>query len=134
MMLRRFATSASHLAIRPVAPQLPVVAPTMKAMAGSRRCFSEYEGQHVKDDELVKKSDDWAIEETNFCLGRISFVRYKETDDLARRTQHLMDTQLSKQHTRLRDGTCSDDPPFLPPPLRLPQPWLGQKVDGSWKF
>merc|ERR1719394_420219 len=52
-----------------------------------------------------KKSDDWAIEGTNFCLGRICFPRYKETDDLARRTQYLMDTQLSKQHTRLRDGT-----------------------------
>mmetsp|Transcript_111033 Transcript_111033/g.314240 ORF Transcript_111033/g.314240 Transcript_111033/m.314240 type:complete len:83 (-) Transcript_111033:118-366(-) len=35
----------------------------------------------------------------------MSHVRYKETDDLARRTKHLMDTQLSKQHTRLRDGT-----------------------------
>lgn len=44
-------------------------------------------------------------EETNFCLGRVTFVRFKETDDLARRTQHLMDCQLAKQHTRLRDGT-----------------------------
>merc|ERR1711920_987584 len=70
-----------------------------------RRCFSDYEGMNVTDEQLVKKSDDWAIEETNFCLGRISYVRYKETDDLARRTQHLMDTQLSRQHTRLRDGT-----------------------------
>eukprot|EP00405_Crypthecodinium_cohnii_P017330 CAMPEP_0206446764 /NCGR_PEP_ID=MMETSP0324_2-20121206/16336_1 /ASSEMBLY_ACC=CAM_ASM_000836 /TAXON_ID=2866 /ORGANISM="Crypthecodinium cohnii, Strain Seligo" /LENGTH=96 /DNA_ID=CAMNT_0053915309 /DNA_START=123 /DNA_END=409 /DNA_ORIENTATION=+ len=70
-----------------------------------QRFFSEYEGQTVVDEQLVKKSDDWAIEETNFCLGRMSFVRYKETDDLARRTLHLMDTQLAKQHTRLRDGT-----------------------------
>merc|ERR1719265_131534 len=69
------------------------------------RGFSEYEGQFVTSEQLVKQSDDWAIEETNFCLGRISFVRFKETDDLARRTQHLMDVQLSKQHTRLRDGT-----------------------------
>merc|ERR1711933_409975 len=60
-----------------------------------QRFFSEYEGQNVTDADLVKKSDDWAIEETNFCLGRTSFVRFKETDDLARRTQHL----------RLRDGT-----------------------------
>merc|ERR1712107_853874 len=71
----------------------------------SCRFFSEYEGQNVEDEQLVKKSDDWAIEETNFCLGRTSFVRFKETDDLARRTLHLMDTQLSRQHTRLRDGT-----------------------------
>jgi len=53
----------------------------------------------------VKKKDDWVIEETNFCLGRVGTLRFKETDDLARRTQHLMDSQISKQHTRLRDGT-----------------------------
>merc|ERR1719504_364620 len=76
-----------------------------QATEGGKRYFSEYEGKHVYYADLVKKSDDWAIEETNFCLGRISYVRYKETDDLARRTQHLMDTQLSRQHTRLRDGT-----------------------------
>merc|ERR1719181_2131454 len=102
-MLRRLTASASRLAVRPVAPQLAALPP--QAMTAGRRCFSEYEGKHVSDADLVKKSDDWAIEETNFCLGRISFVRYKETDDLARRTQHLMDTQLNKQHTRLRDGT-----------------------------
>merc|ERR1712224_446650 len=68
--------------------------------------FSAYEGQPVTDEQLVKKSGDWAIEETNFCLGRISALRYKETDDLARRTKHLMDSQLAKMHTRLRDGTC----------------------------
>merc|ERR1719326_1283294 len=70
------------------------------------RHFSAYEGQPVKDSQLVKKNNDWVIEETNFCLGRVSFVRYKDTDDLARRTQHLMDTQINKMHTRLRDGTC----------------------------
>eukprot|EP00928_Gymnodinium_smaydae_P008117 TRINITY_DN1293_c0_g1_i1.p2 TRINITY_DN1293_c0_g1~~TRINITY_DN1293_c0_g1_i1.p2 ORF type:complete len:146 (-),score=33.51 TRINITY_DN1293_c0_g1_i1:127-564(-) len=69
------------------------------------RRFSEYEGQNVSDAQLVKQADDWVIEETNFCLGRVSFPRFKETDDLARRTQHLMDCQLAKQHTRLRDGT-----------------------------
>eukprot|EP00438_Fugacium_kawagutii_P022022 Skav232742 [mRNA] locus=scaffold4478:493:8339:+ [translate_table: standard] len=79
------------------AQRAPFVAPL--------RYFSAYEGQEVTDDQLVKKSDDWAIEETNFCLGRTSFIRYKETDDLARRTKHLMDCQLNKQHTRLRDGT-----------------------------
>merc|ERR1712150_255556 len=83
----------------------PMVRPLPVAIQYGRRCFSEYEGQNVTDDQLVKKSDDWAIEETNFCLGRMSFVRFKETDDLARRTKHLMDTQLVKQHTRLRDGT-----------------------------
>merc|ERR1712154_673437 len=78
--------------------------PSVAPLAG-KRFFSEYEGQNVTDEQLVKKSDDWAIEETNFCLGRLSFVRFKETDDLARRTKHLMDSQLPKQHTRLRDGT-----------------------------
>merc|ERR1712039_722978 len=79
--------------------------PTAFPVRMGQRFFSEYEGQNVTDADLVKKSDDWAIEETNFCLGRTSFVRFKETDDLARRTKHLMDTQMAKQHTRLRDGT-----------------------------
>eukprot|EP00403_Amphidinium_massartii_P014811 CAMPEP_0178414910 /NCGR_PEP_ID=MMETSP0689_2-20121128/23279_1 /TAXON_ID=160604 /ORGANISM="Amphidinium massartii, Strain CS-259" /LENGTH=128 /DNA_ID=CAMNT_0020036213 /DNA_START=123 /DNA_END=509 /DNA_ORIENTATION=+ len=78
---------------------------TAAPLAASSRNFSAYDGKNVKDEELVKKADDWAIEETNFCLGRMSFPRFKETDDLARRTKHLMDTQLSLQHTRLRDGT-----------------------------
>merc|ERR1719311_594463 len=104
-MLRRFAASAGRLATRPMAPQFPVAPSVLQAMAGGRRCFSEYEGSHVKDEDLVKKSDDWAIEETNFCFGRISFVRYKETDDLARRTQHLMDTQLSRQLAQ-PESTC----------------------------
>lgn len=94
MLARRIAgTLAQRFAPRPAAALL------------GRRGFSEYESQAVTDDQLVKKSDDWAIEETNFCLGRVSFTRFKETDDLARRTQHLMDVQLSRQHTRLRDGT-----------------------------
>merc|ERR1711915_518617 len=97
MLSRRVSMLGRSLAARNVAP-------TLNVRAG-QRFFSEYEGQNVTDDQLVKKSDDWAIEETNFCLGRTSFVRFKETDDLARRTKHLMDTQLAKQHTRLRDGT-----------------------------
>merc|ERR1712054_749055 len=56
--------------------------PKPAALRAGQRFFSEYEGQSVTDDQLVKKSD-----------------------DLARRTKHLMDTQLAKQHTRLRDGT-----------------------------
>merc|ERR1719471_1720328 len=83
-------------------PSTAIPAPALMTMG--RRWFSEYEGQNVTDADLVKQ-DDWVIEETNFCLGRVSFVRFKETDDLARRTKHLMDCQLSKQHTRLRDGT-----------------------------
>jgi len=55
---------------------------------------------------LIKKSDDWVIEETNFCLGRVARLRYLETDDLAHRVKHLMDSQTVKMHTRLRDGTC----------------------------
>merc|ERR550514_957510 len=102
MMSKRFFALAGRLVGKPaVAPRFPVVPPIPQAMAVGRRCFSEYEGQHVTDEQLVKKSDDWAIEETNFCLGRMSFVRYKETDDLARRAQHLMDTQLARQHTKL---------------------------------
>ena len=33
-------------------------------------------------------------------------IRFKETDDYAHRVLHLMDAQLGKMHTRLRDGTC----------------------------
>merc|ERR1719436_1343414 len=98
MLARRLVASlGSRVAPRP--------ATAVFHQRASQRLFSDYEGQSVTDDQLVKKSDDWAIEETNFCLGRTSFVRYKETDDLARRTKHLMDCQLAKQHTRLRDGT-----------------------------
>merc|ERR1711862_767532 len=82
-----------------------LVKPSSLAGRASQRFFSEHEGQPVTDEQLVKKSDDWAIEETNFCLGRTTSLRFKETDDLARRTMHLMDAQLAKQHTRLRDGT-----------------------------
>merc|ERR1719281_1192219 len=99
---QRFSALATRLAPKAAAPGNSRLAAPLGL---TRRCFSEYEGQSVADDQLVKKSDDWAIEETNFCLGRISFPRFKETDDLARRTQHLMDTQLGVQHTRLRDGT-----------------------------
>merc|ERR1719444_416840 len=101
MIARRLATLVKGRAPASLtaASRFPAMQPVGK------RCFSEYEGQHVTDEALVKKSDDWVIEETNFCLGRMSFVRFKETDDLARRTKHLMDTQLAKQHTRLRDGT-----------------------------
>merc|ERR1719265_2767400 len=88
----------------------PQVLAPAHVIGGQQRFFSEYEGQNVTDAQLVKKSDDWVIEETNFCLGRTTYVRFKDTDDLARRTQHLMDTQLAKQHTRLRDGTVSPSP------------------------
>lgn len=36
------------------------------------RSFGAYEGQPVKSEDLIKKSDDWVIEETNFCLGRVA--------------------------------------------------------------
>jgi len=70
------------------------------------RSFSSYDGQNVTDDQLIKKSDDWVIEETNFCLGRRTWPRFKETDDTARRVMQLQDSQLVRLHTRLRDGTC----------------------------
>jgi hypothetical protein len=75
------------------------------AVSGSR-FFGVYEGQEVSSEQLVKKSDDWVIEETNFCLGRRTiYQRFKEEDDLARRTMQIMDSQMNKMHTRLRDGT-----------------------------
>lgn len=80
-------------------------APLARGATGTRS-FSAYAGQPVSDEQLVKKSDDWAIEETNFCLGRVGMVRYKEEDDLARRTLHLIESQFNRMHTRLRDGTC----------------------------
>merc|ERR1740115_359096 len=98
-MLQRLCARSARAAVATTRPS------TWRTAGLGQRFFSEYEGQTVRDEQLVKKSDDWAIEETNFCLGRHSFVRYRETDDLARRTQHLMDTQLSRQYPRLRDGT-----------------------------
>uniref|UniRef100_A0A0G4IB57 Uncharacterized protein n=1 Tax=Chromera velia CCMP2878 TaxID=1169474 RepID=A0A0G4IB57_9ALVE len=106
-MIRTFASTAlrsTGLAFR---------APTT---IGAVRSFGGYEGKVVSDDELVKKSDDWVIEETNFCLGRVSNngVRFRETDDIARRTLHLIDAQLTRMHTRLRDGTCIPVMGFYP--------------------
>ena len=79
---------------------------TLRSMRGSKRLFGVYEGQDVSSEQLVKKSDDWVVEETNFCLGRrTNWPRFKEEDDLARRTMQMMDSQMNKMHTRLRDGT-----------------------------
>ena len=78
----------------------------VSSLRNSVRCFGVYEGQDVSSEQLVKKSDDWVIEETNFCLGRRTvWPRFKEEDDLARRTIQLMDSQMNRMHTRLRDGT-----------------------------
>lgn len=60
----------------------------------------------VTDEELVRKHDDWVIEETNFCLGRVSHMRYLETEDMARRAKRTIESQRCYMHTRLRDGTC----------------------------
>ena len=60
----------------------------------------------MTDEDLVRKHDDWVIEETNFCLGRISHLRFKETEDLARRVKRMIESQRVYMHTRLRDGTC----------------------------
>eukprot|EP01067_Filipodium_phascolosomae_P007285 Filipodium_phascolosomae@DN5786_c0_g1_i1.p1 len=66
-----------------------------------------WEGKNMTSEELVKQADDWAVEETNFCLGRTSNrIWYREEDDLARRTQLILDAQTNTMHTRLRDGTC----------------------------
>ncbi|KAF8817733.1 hypothetical protein IE077_003374, partial [Cardiosporidium cionae] len=87
------------------------------------RTFCSYEGKVVKDADLVKQSDDWVIEETNFCLGRVGDLRFKETDDLAHRVLHIMDSQLTAMHTRLRDGTCIPVMTFdLPALLDQPTP------------
>ncbi|CRG93001.1 conserved Plasmodium protein, unknown function [Plasmodium gallinaceum] len=71
----------------------------------SKFLFSGYTGKHISDKDLVKKSDDWYIEETNFCLGRVTKLRFSENDDMARRVLKIMDSQLSKMYTRMRDGT-----------------------------
>mmetsp|Transcript_3688 Transcript_3688/g.7701 ORF Transcript_3688/g.7701 Transcript_3688/m.7701 type:complete len:141 (+) Transcript_3688:38-460(+) len=85
---------------------LPRATCVSRAVLPASRYFSGYDGVTVRDEDLVKGAEDWAIEETNFCLGRVGMVRYKETDDLYRRTQKLIDSQFSRMHTRLRDGTC----------------------------
>jgi hypothetical protein len=72
----------------------------------SSRILSFFEGRTVRSEELVKKQPDWVIEETNFCLGRMGPVQFREEDDLPRRSLQLMNTQVNKMHTRLRDGTC----------------------------
>ena len=46
----------------------------------SLRAFASYQGQKVTSDQLLKKQDDWIIEETNFCLGRV-VVRTRITAD-----------------------------------------------------
>ncbi len=85
--------------------------------------FSFFEGRTVKSEELVKKQNDWVIEETNFCLGRMGPVQFREEDDLARRSLQLMNTQVNKMHTRLRDGTCIPYMSlFLPDLLDKPTP------------
>eukprot|EP01066_Platyproteum_vivax_P003446 Platyproteum_vivax@DN1436_c0_g1_i1.p1 len=84
----------------------PRLARAVQVSCLGNRYFSGYEGRMVTDSDLVKGSDDWAVEETNFCLGRVGQIRFREEDDLARRTLMLIDSQLNAMHTRLRDGTC----------------------------
>lgn len=76
------------------------------SLGAPSRPFGSYQGQKVTSEQLLKKNDEWLIEETNFCLGRVVPIRFKETDDFAHRVLHLMDAQLGRMHTRLRDGTC----------------------------
>ncbi|BAM39931.1 conserved hypothetical protein [Theileria orientalis strain Shintoku] len=72
----------------------------------TRSFSSVYSGKDISSKDLEKKDPNWAIEETNFCLGKVTEMIFKDTDDLARRTLQIMDSQLSRMHTRLRDGTC----------------------------
>merc|ERR1712194_863194 len=76
-----------------------------KALAAPKRAFGGYTGQYVADEDLVRKNDDWVIEETNFCLGRTANIRFRETDDMARRVKRILEHQTCYMHTRLRDGT-----------------------------
>lgn len=72
----------------------------------TRKCgFSGYLGKHVEDKDLIKKNEDWYIEETNFCLGKVTNLKFSEKDDMARRVMKIMDSQLSKMYTRMCDGT-----------------------------
>lgn len=96
-MLQRVASGVSRIGVTARAARVPFV-------MGARN-FSGYDGQTVQDSELIKKSDDWVIEETNFCFGRVGKVRFSEFDDAARRVIKLQNSQLSRMHTRLRDGT-----------------------------
>ncbi|CAD2099191.1 conserved Plasmodium protein, unknown function [Plasmodium vinckei brucechwatti] len=77
----------------------------LNCIKNAKYFFSGYSGKHVSDKDLIKKSDDWYIEETNFCLGRVTKLRFSEKDDMARRVLKIMDSQISKMYTRLRDGT-----------------------------
>ncbi|SBT77436.1 conserved Plasmodium protein, unknown function [Plasmodium ovale] len=77
----------------------------LNCMKQSKCFFSGYTGKHISENDLVKKNDDWYIEETNFCLGRVTKLRFSEKDDMARRVLKIMDSQLSKMYTRMRDGT-----------------------------
>ena len=92
-------------------------------LSRTARRMSFYEGRAVTTEQLVKKDPQWVVEETNFCLGRTVPIAFKEEDDLARRTLHLMNTQVNKMHTRLRDGTCIPYMTlFLPDILDKPTP------------
>ncbi|CDJ65890.1 hypothetical protein, conserved [Eimeria necatrix] len=46
-------------------------AKTLGALGASVRPFASYQGQKVTSEQLLKKNDEWLIEETNFCLGRV---------------------------------------------------------------
>ncbi|CAD7933643.1 unnamed protein product [Amoebophrya sp. A120] len=86
--------------------QLPQVVQTRK--------FAGYTSMAVTGKDLEKGAEDWVIEETNFNFGRMAPRRFKETEDLARRTKRLLETNPCFMHTRLRDGTCV---PYCQPDL-----------------
>ncbi|UKJ90220.1 hypothetical protein MACJ_001151 [Theileria orientalis] len=90
-----------------IRPTLSRVGNKIRFNGVQKRSFaSVYSGKDISSKDLEKKDPNWAIEETNFCLGKVTEMIFKDTDDLARRTLQIMDSQLSRMHTRLRDGTC----------------------------
>ncbi|CAD7974225.1 unnamed protein product [Amoebophrya sp. A25] len=79
--------------------------PAAPAVGTLQRRFAGSYSQAVTGKELEKGADDWVIEETNFNFGRAAPRRFKETEDLARRTKRIIETSECFMHTRLRDGT-----------------------------
>jgi hypothetical protein len=94
-------------------------------LRSTRRTLSFFEGRTVKSEELVKKQSDWVIEETNFCLGRMGPVQFREEDDPQRRHMHPLHESLPPRPPRQAHAR-----PHLPrtPP---PQVHLGRDLRGG---
>ena len=70
--LLRSSTSSSGSLLLPRLGRLGAPMGAPGSVDASVRAFSIYQGQKVTSDQLLKKNDEWLIEETNFCLGRVT--------------------------------------------------------------